>query len=94
MKTIDWKDDSTNRSRKEHVVVFRVRTGCTRATHIHVIEKKPSPECLSCGVSYMGVYVNYEREKRNWNQERGMDSWNRRTSERSRTNHKELQREE
>jgi hypothetical protein len=27
----------------------------------------------------MGVYANYEKEKRTWHHERGMDRWNRRT---------------
>jgi hypothetical protein len=50
-ETIEWKDNSTNLSRKEQVVVSRVRTGYTRATHRHIIEKTPSPECPFCGVS-------------------------------------------
>jgi hypothetical protein len=78
-ETVDWKNHSTNLSRKERVVVSRLRTGYT--PHRHVIEKTLSPEW---GVAHnrtqtMGVYGNYEREKRNQNHERGMDRWNRRT---------------
>jgi hypothetical protein len=51
-ETIEWKDDSTNRSRKQQVVVSRLRTGYTRATHTHVIEKTSSPECLLWGVDH------------------------------------------
>jgi hypothetical protein len=71
----------------------------------------PSPEYPFCGVS--SLTTTREREKKNWNHERGMDRWNRKiektdqiyeentifpwsrtTCVRSRTNHKELQREE
>jgi hypothetical protein len=52
-ETIEWKDDSNNLSRKEQVVVSRLRMEYTRATHRHVIEKKPSPECPFCGVSFI-----------------------------------------
>jgi primosomal protein N' len=47
-ETMEWKDDL---SRKEQLVVSRIRTGYTRATHIyrHVIEK--TPECPFCDVS-------------------------------------------
>jgi hypothetical protein len=50
-ETIEWQHDSTNLSRKEQVVVSRLRTVYTRATHRHVVEKTPSPECPFCGVS-------------------------------------------
>jgi hypothetical protein len=45
---IEWKNDSTNLSRKEQVVVSRLKTEYTQATHRHVIEKTPSPECPFC----------------------------------------------
>jgi hypothetical protein len=32
-ETIEWKDDSTNLIRKKKVVISRLRTGYTRATH-------------------------------------------------------------
>jgi hypothetical protein len=44
-ETIEWKDDSTNRSRNKQVVVSRL-------THIHVLEKTPSPECLLWDVAH------------------------------------------
>jgi hypothetical protein len=40
-ETIEWKNDSTNRSTKEQVVEFRQRTGYTRATHRHTITRMP-----------------------------------------------------
>jgi hypothetical protein len=64
-ETIEWKDDSTNLSRKEQMVVSRLRTGHTRATHRHVIEKTPSPECPFCGVSLTTEHI--------------LDRWNRGT---------------
>jgi hypothetical protein len=66
-KTIDWKDDSTNLSINEQVVVSRLRTGYTRATHRQVIEKTTSPECTFCGVSLTTELIlwdcNYEKRK-------------------------------
>jgi hypothetical protein len=56
-ETIEWKDASTNLSRKEQVVVSRLRSGYTRATHRHVLEKTPSPECPFCGVSLTTEHI-------------------------------------
>jgi hypothetical protein len=60
METTEWKDDSTNISRKEQVMVSKLRTRATR--------RLPSPECLFCvahnRAHAMGVYGNYERERR------------------------------
>jgi hypothetical protein len=80
-ETIEWKDDSTNPSRKERVVVSRLRTRYTRATHTHVIEKTPSTEYPLCGVSLTTKHILWEstetsrgREReRNWNHEKCMD---------------------
>jgi hypothetical protein len=59
------------------VVVSRLRTGYTRATHRHVIEKTPSPECSFCGVSLTTEHILWkctettrEREKRKRERER------------------------
>jgi hypothetical protein len=59
-ETIEWKDDSTNRSRNEQVVVSRLRKGYTRTTHRHVIEKTPSPECPFCEVSLTPEHILWE----------------------------------
>jgi hypothetical protein len=73
-ETIEWKDDSTNLSRKEQVVVSRLRTGYTRATHRHVITRKPLLWDVAHNRTHtIGVYGNYEREKRNRNHVKGMD---------------------
>jgi hypothetical protein len=48
-ETIECKENSTNLSKKDQVVVSRLRTGYTRATHRHVREKSPSPEYPFCG---------------------------------------------
>jgi hypothetical protein len=34
-----------------------IRTGYTRSTHRHDIEKTPSPECLFCGVSFTTEHI-------------------------------------
>jgi hypothetical protein len=39
-ETIEWKDDSTNLSRKEQVVVSRLRTGYTRATSVRKLRER------------------------------------------------------
>jgi hypothetical protein len=57
-ETIKWMDDSTNLSRKEQVVVSRLWTGYTRATHIQ--------ECPFCGVSL----TKKEKEKKIWNEKK------------------------
>jgi hypothetical protein len=46
-KNIEWKDDSTNLSRKEQVIsIIQTKDGVhTRATLRHVIEKRPTPGC-------------------------------------------------
>jgi hypothetical protein len=69
-ETIEWKDDSTNLSRKEQVLVFKLRTGYTRATHRHFIHRKNAITRMPLlwGVVHnrthtMGVYGNYERER-------------------------------
>jgi hypothetical protein len=59
-ETIEWKDGSTNLSRKEQVVVYRLRKGYTRKTHRNVIEKTPSPECPFCGVSLTTEHILWE----------------------------------
>jgi hypothetical protein len=59
-ETIERKDHSTNLSRKEQVVVSRLNTGYTRATHRHVIEKSPSPECPFCGMSLTTEHIIWE----------------------------------
>jgi hypothetical protein len=59
-ETVEWKDDSTNLSRKDQVVVSRLRTGYTRATYRHVIEKTPSPECPFCRVLLTTEHILWE----------------------------------
>jgi hypothetical protein len=120
-ETIEWKDDSTNLSRKEQVVVSILRTGYTRATHRHVIEKTPSPECAFCGESLTTEHMQWEcMETTKQRKETGTTKkictdeteglkrlieyskriglfhgiWTRTTCGRSRTNHKELKKEE
>jgi hypothetical protein len=53
------QDDSTNLS-NEQVMVSILKTGYTRATDRHVIEKTPSPECPFCGVSLTSEQILWE----------------------------------
>jgi hypothetical protein len=57
-ETIEWKDAWTNLSKKEQVVVSRLRRG-THEQHRHVIEKMPS-KCLFCGVSFTTGHILWE----------------------------------
>jgi hypothetical protein len=54
------KKHHENQKENEQVVVSRLRTENTRATHIHVIEKAPSPECSFCGMLLTTEYILWE----------------------------------
>jgi queuine/archaeosine tRNA-ribosyltransferase len=59
-ETIEQKDESTNQSKKEQVMVSRLKTGYTRATHRHFIKKTLSSECRFCGVSLTTEHILWE----------------------------------
>jgi hypothetical protein len=40
-----------NEHKHEQVIICRLRTGYTRATHSAVKDKEPSPECPTCAVN-------------------------------------------
>jgi hypothetical protein len=46
--SVSWQNDTVKLSRKEQVVIIHVRTGYTRATHRHIIEKNRHVGCLFC----------------------------------------------
>jgi hypothetical protein len=64
-ETIEWKDDSTNLSRKEQVVVSRLGTGYTRATH-----RKNAITRAFCGVSLTTEQILWERTETTRDRER------------------------
>jgi hypothetical protein len=51
--SVSWQNDTVELSRKEQVVISRLRTGYryTRATHRHIIEKTNIPDCPFCDVT-------------------------------------------
>jgi hypothetical protein len=42
--SVSWQIDTVKLSRKEEVVISRFRTGYTRVTHRHIIEKTDIPD--------------------------------------------------
>jgi hypothetical protein len=48
--SVCWQKDTVELSRKEHVFISRLRTGYTRATHRHIIEKTDIPDWPFCDV--------------------------------------------
>jgi hypothetical protein len=47
-KSASWQNDTAELSRKEQMIISRLRTVYTRATHRHVIEKTDTPNCPFC----------------------------------------------
>ena len=35
-------------SRREHVIISRLRIGHTRLTHVFILKQEPQPQCLTC----------------------------------------------
>jgi hypothetical protein len=86
-ETIEWKYDSINLSRKEQAVVSRLRTGYTRATHRHVIEKRhhqnaPSVGCRSEPKSLWECTETTRERRETVTTKKG---WNRRSEKTDRT---------
>jgi hypothetical protein len=46
----NWQNDTAELSRKEQMIISRLRTEYTRAIHRHVIEKTDTPNCPFCDV--------------------------------------------
>jgi hypothetical protein len=42
------KNDTNEMKRRDQVVVSRLRTGYSRATHVQIINHEPPPECPFC----------------------------------------------
>jgi hypothetical protein len=62
--SVSWQNDTVKLSRKEQVVISRLRTGYTRATHKHIIEKTDIPDCLFCDVRLTTDHILYnERDE-------------------------------
>jgi hypothetical protein len=48
--SVNWQNDTAELTRKEQVIISRVRTGYTRADHRHIIDKTDTPNCPFCDV--------------------------------------------
>jgi hypothetical protein len=48
--SVSWQNDTVEVSRREQVIMSHLRTGYTRATHRHIIEKTDTPNCPFCDV--------------------------------------------
>jgi hypothetical protein len=44
-KSFLWSNEMSKFQRREQVILSRLRTGCTRATHRHIIEREIIPIC-------------------------------------------------
>jgi uncharacterized protein YgiM (DUF1202 family) len=58
--TASWQNDTAELSRKEQMIISRFRTGYTRATHRHVIEKTDSPNCPFCDVQLTTDHILWQ----------------------------------
>lgn len=52
---VQWQ--STKKSRKEEIIINRIRIGHTRLTHGYLMENGESPNCPSCGVALTVKHV-------------------------------------
>ena len=43
----EWRP-ALRKSRREHVVISRLRIGHTRLTHSFILKQEPQPQCLTC----------------------------------------------
>jgi hypothetical protein len=48
--SVSWQNNTVELSKREQVIIYRLRTGYTRATHRHMIEKTDTPNCPFCVV--------------------------------------------
>jgi hypothetical protein len=73
--SVNWQNNTVELSRKEQVVIFRLRTGYTRATHRPIFEKTDIPDCPLCDVSLTTNHTLWQySETRNERNECGIQS--------------------
>jgi hypothetical protein len=61
--SVNWQNDTIELSWKEQVVIYRLRTGYTRATLRHIIEKTDIPDCLFCDVRLTTDHILCQRSE-------------------------------
>jgi hypothetical protein len=84
--SVSWQNDTVELSRKEQVVISRLRTGCTKATHRHIIEKTDIHDCQFCDVCLTTNHILWQcSETCNERDECGIQStaWNGRRVEKA-----------
>jgi hypothetical protein len=57
---VDRKEDTKGMTRKEQVAIFRLRTGCTRATHGPKMELVGNPLCPFCNTDPSVDHILWE----------------------------------
>jgi hypothetical protein len=58
--SVSWQNDTVELSRKEQVVISRLRTRYTRATHRNIIEKTDIPYCHFCAVGLATDHILWQ----------------------------------
>jgi regulator of replication initiation timing len=56
-KEIEWNKDTKKMKRRDQVVISRLRTGYTMATHGYIINKQDNNDCLFCNVRLTVYYI-------------------------------------
>jgi hypothetical protein len=70
--------DTKTMTRREQVVISRLRTGYTRATHSAVMDKEPSRECPFCAVNLTTDHILWhckETETKRLQMDIGKEIW-------------------
>jgi hypothetical protein len=57
-----WENSTTTKTmnRRVQIVISRLRTGYSRATHSAVMDKEPSPECPFCAVNLTTDHILWQ----------------------------------
>jgi hypothetical protein len=58
--SVSWQNDTAELSSKEQVVTSRLRTGYTKATHRHIIEKINLPDCSFCDLRLTADHILWQ----------------------------------
>ena len=58
--TIGKRQANTSLSRREEIVVYRIRIGHTRLTHSYLMSKEDPPECVHCNVQLSITHILLE----------------------------------
>jgi hypothetical protein len=59
-KEIEWNKDTKKMKRRDQVVISRLRTGYTMATHGYIINKQDNNECPFCNVRLTVYHILWD----------------------------------